>query len=76
MRSQSLEVYFGIFLFVQSAFRFHTCILPRYLGEALLSCLPVDDVPYSIEVFGLAVLVLETVVVSIGDSISANSKTY
>ena len=39
---------------------FHLCIPPLNLGEALLSCLPVDYIPYSVEIFGLAVLVLET----------------
>ena len=32
-----------------------------YLFEALLGCLPVDNVPDSLEVLGLAVLVIETV---------------
>lgn len=31
-----------------------------HLGESLLNCLPVDDVPDGTEVFRLAVLVLKT----------------
>jgi hypothetical protein len=45
------------------------------LSETLLSCLPVDYIPHSVEVFDLAVLVLETeVLVSIGDSVSSDRK--
>jgi hypothetical protein len=33
--------------------------LEPFLAEALLCCLPIDDVPHCGEVFGLAVLILK-----------------
>lgn len=46
------------------------------LLEPFLSRLPVDDLPDRLEVLGLAVLVLETVVISNNTSINISYMTY
>lgn len=49
------------------------------LGESLFSCLPVDDIPDSLEIIGLDVLVLEVVLsrsVSRDSHVLEHWKTY
>jgi hypothetical protein len=35
------------------------------LTEALLCCLPIDNVPHGSEIFGLAILILKTMQISV-----------
>lgn len=55
-------IYFSICIIILESDSFPSCFQALCLSEALLGCLPVHNIPYSIEVFGLAVLVLETVI--------------